>query len=66
MRTTRTIEITNGNDTRYVETIQKIDGTFWLHDSEDVNHDSLAQIQDDSDESVADAIRGNGFEIVEA
>lgn len=66
MRTTRTIEITNGSDTRYVETIRRLDGTYWLHDSEDVNHDSLEQLQDDSDESVADAIRDNGFEIVDA
>lgn len=63
MRTTRVIPIVNGSETRFVETIQKLDGTFWLHDCNDVNHDSLEQLQDDSDESVADAIRENGFEL---
>lgn len=64
MKTTRKIEVTNGSEIRILETIRKPDGSYWLHDSTDVHLDALEPIQDDSDTSVADAIRDNGWEIV--
>ena len=60
----REITITNGAETR-IATIEERDGQFFLHDSADLNWDSLVPLADDSDTSVADAIRDNGWEIAE-
>ena len=59
----RTVQITNtrGTETRTVTVIER-EGLFYLHDSADTNMDSLEQLPDDSDTSIADAIR-DGWEI---
>jgi hypothetical protein len=60
----RTVTTTDGNDTRELTVYFDPDRGFLLHDSRDINFDSLEPIADDSDSSISDAIRDNGFEIV--
>lgn len=64
MTTIRSIVISNGTDTRTVEILQDERG-FWLHDTADVNHNSLTQVDDDSDTAVQDALVGD-WQIAEA
>lgn len=66
METTRTLKATNGTEIRDLAIVEWDGGTYLWDPTADPNCDSLEQLQDDSDESVADAIRANGFEIVEA
>ena len=60
----KTVKASNGTETRTLEVLKDSRG-FWLHDIDnDPNSDSLEQIADESDSSIMDAIRDNGFEIV--
>jgi hypothetical protein len=57
---------TDGIGTRELAVFQRPDGTYWLQDCiSDPGADSLWQIQDDSDTAIMDAIRDNGWELVD-
>lgn len=63
--TIRTVQATNGEEIRNLAVLHDERG-YWLHDAEnDENMDGLTELSDDSDTSIMDAIRDNGFEIVE-
>ena len=59
----RTIQATNGELTREIEIISR-DGRVYLHDTADQNHNGDVLLVDDTDTSIADALREGGFEIV--
>lgn len=62
--TIRTLTITNGDEFREVAILRCQERGYLLHDiAADPNTDSLTQLADDSDSSVADVVRDQGFEV---
>ena len=59
----RTVEITNGAETRKGLVYQAAEGIFYA-DGYDTSGDALTQIADESDTSINDVIRDNGFEVL--
>lgn len=65
MEIIRTVIISNGAETRELELLRRDDGSVAIYDMKaDPNMDSAETIADDSDSSVMDVIRDNGFEII--
>lgn len=58
----REVEITNGSELRTAQIWQAAEGVFF---GEKDSACDLVQLSDDSDSSLADAIRDNGFSIAE-
>lgn len=64
LTTIRTLTITNGAETREAAILRCPDRGYLLHDlAADPNADSLTQLADDSDSSVMDVVRDQGFEV---
>lgn len=65
METIRAIQATNGTEVRDLAVVRK-DGKDYLWDvTADPNMDSLEEILDASDTSISDAIRANGFDLMD-
>lgn len=60
----RCVQVTNGHETRTMVVYHTDARGFMLHDATDIFFDSLQPLADESDSSIMDAIRDNGFEIV--